>query len=70
MHISNEEGYLHNLVEDFRHFLRSRGLVAVTSVLLGLILFFIVFPIGSVLVKSFTVTFPTVTVRCQHALQG
>ena len=69
MRISNEEGFLYNLIEDFRHFLRSRGLVAVTTVLLVLILLFIVFPIGSVLVKSFTVTYPTVTIRCQHALQ-
>ncbi len=55
--------YLQNLADDIRHLLRSPGLMAVTAVLLILILIFIVYPIGSVLLKSFTVSFPTVTLR-------
>lgn len=55
--------YFQNLADDMRHFLRNPGLMAVTAVLLVLILIFIVYPIGSVLVKSFTVSFPTVTLR-------
>ena len=56
----------HDLWSDTRHFFRNPGLVVVTSALVILLLVFIVFPIGSVLVKSFTVTFPTVTVICQN----
>ena len=65
---SFQNSFLHNLVDDIRHFLRSPGLIAVTSVTSILILLFIVFPIGSVLIRSFSVTFPTVTVQCQHSL--
>ncbi len=65
---SFQDSFLHNLAEDTRHFLRSPGLMAVTSVVSILVILFIVFPIGSVLVRSFTVTFPTVTVQCQHNL--
>ena len=57
---------LHDLWSDTRHFFRDPGLVVVTSALVVLLLIFIVFPIGSVLIKSFTVTFPTVTVICQN----
>jgi iron(III) transport system permease protein len=56
----------HDLWSDTRHFFRDPGLVVVTSALVIFLLVFIVFPIGSVLVKSFTVTFPTVTVICQN----
>jgi iron(III) transport system permease protein len=42
--------------------------VGVTSVLVLLLLVFIVFPIGGVLLKSFTVTFPTVTLFAENKL--
>jgi iron(III) transport system permease protein len=57
---------LPDLASDFRHFLRDPELVVVTSILVILLLLFIVFPIGSVLIKSFTVTFPTVTVISEN----
>jgi len=56
----------HDLLKDIRVFIRSPGLLATTSVALILLLLFIVFPIGAVLVKSFTVTYPTVTVSSQN----
>ena len=59
---------LHDLWSDTRHFFRDPGLVVVTSALVALLLVFIVFPIGTVLLKSFTVTFPTVTVICQNKM--
>jgi iron(III) transport system permease protein len=65
MSTSVQNSYLQDLVSDTRHLLRSPGLASVTFVAVILILLFIVFPIGSVLVKSFSVTYPTVTVRCQ-----
>jgi len=49
-------------MDDFRNFFRRPGLVFVTTVAVFLIFLFIVFPIGSVLIKSFTVTYPSVTV--------
>lgn len=49
-------------VDDFRHLFGSPGLLFVTAVAVGLIFLFIVFPIGSVLIKSFTVSYPTVTI--------
>jgi iron(III) transport system permease protein len=65
MSIPLQNSYLQDLASDTRHFLRSPGLAAVTFVSVMLILLFIVFPIGSVLVRSFSVTYPTVTVRCK-----
>ena len=49
-----------------RQFLRSPGLVAVTATGVALIFLFIVFPIGSVLQKSITVSYPTVSIRYRH----
>jgi iron(III) transport system permease protein len=68
MSISFQNNYLQDLTSDIRHFLRNPGLAAVTSLAVILILVFIVFPIGSVLLKSFTVSYPTVTVRCQNSV--
>ena len=51
-----------NLIKDTRSLLRNPGLLITTSIAVILLLLFIVFPIGAVLVKSFTITFPTVTV--------
>jgi iron(III) transport system permease protein len=65
MSISLQNSYMQDLASDTRHFLRSPGLAGVTFVAVILILLFIVFPIGSVLVRSFSVTYPTVTVRCE-----
>jgi iron(III) transport system permease protein len=59
---------LQNLWSDTRHFFRDPQLVVVTSALVVLLLVFIVFPIGTVLLKSFTVTFPTVTVIYQNKM--
>jgi iron(III) transport system permease protein len=63
-----QNSYLKKIVDDTRHFLGSPGLVLATSVAVILILVFIVLPIGSVLVKSFSVTYPTVTVRSQNSV--
>ncbi|MCX5839498.1 MAG: ABC transporter permease subunit [Deltaproteobacteria bacterium] len=49
-------------MDDFRHILRRPSLLFVTAVSVLLIFLFIVFPIGSVLIKSFTVSYPTVTI--------
>lgn len=68
MGISLQNSFLQDLAGDTRNFLRNPGLAVVTSVAAVLILVFIVFPIGSVLVKSFTVSFPTVSVRCQNSV--
>jgi iron(III) transport system permease protein len=48
-------------LRDLNDFIRRPGLVFVTALAFLLIFLFIVFPIGSVLIKSFTVTYPTVT---------
>ena len=58
--------FLRSLTSDIRHFFRDPGLVGVTSALVLLLLVFIVFPIGGVLLKSFTVTFPTVTILSEN----
>ena len=70
MAVSFYRGFIQNSIRDLRHFLHSPGLVAVTSVVLILLLLFIVLPIGSVLVKSFTVRYPTVTVSCQNKVSS
>jgi len=64
------ESYFTKLTEDTRRFFRSPGLVAVTTVAVILIFLFIVFPIGSVLEKSFTVGYPTVTIRIHHHISS
>ena len=64
MTASLQNSVIQDLASDTRHFFRRPGLATVTFVAVILILIFIVFPIGSVLVKSFSVTYPTVTVRC------
>ena len=65
-----QDSYLQGLASDTRHFLRSPGLAAVTFTAVILILLFIVFPIGSVLVRSFSVTYPTVTVRSKGTVSS
>lgn len=62
------ESYFSHIADDTRRFFRSPGLVAVTGVSMLLIFLFIVFPIGSVLEKSFTVGYPTAIIRYQHKL--
>ena len=47
---------------DLRDLIRRPGLLLVTAIAVLLIFLFIVFPIGSVLIKSFTVSYPTVTI--------
>lgn len=70
MSLSLQNSFFQELASDTRHFLRRPGLAALTSVAVILILLFIVFPVGSVLLKSFTVTYPTVTVRCQSKVSN
>jgi ABC-type Fe3+ transport system permease subunit len=62
--------YLQNSADDIRHFMRNPGLMTVTAVLVVLILIFIVYPIGSVLIKSFSVSYPTVTLRYETSVAG
>ncbi|MCE5262908.1 MAG: ABC transporter permease subunit [Deltaproteobacteria bacterium] len=57
-------------VDDFRHLFRRPGLLFVTTVAVLLIFLFIVLPIGSVLTKSFTVSYPTVTIAYPDAGGG
>jgi len=66
MSMSSSSRYLTKIADDTRHFFRSPGLVAVTTAAAFLIFLFIVFPIGSVLQKSFTVSYPTVSIRYHH----
>lgn len=54
-------------MDDFRHLFRRPGLLFVTAVAVLLIFLFIVFPIGSVLIKSFTVSYPTATIAYPDA---
>src|SRR4030042_2159833 len=68
MSTSSSSQLFRSLTSDIRHFFRNPGLVGVTSVLVLLLLVFIVFPIGGVLLKSFTVTFPTVTIISENKL--
>jgi hypothetical protein len=56
MSLSLQNSFFQELASDTQHFLRRPGLAALTSVAVILILLFIVFPVGSVLLKSFTVT--------------
>ena len=68
MSVSYPRHVFSNIVSDTHHFLRYPGLVAVTLALVFLLTLFIVYPIGSVLLKSFTVSFPTVTIQTQSAV--
>jgi len=70
MKASSGDGYLKKLADDTRAFLRSPGLVAVSLVALILVFLFIVYPIASVLQKSLTVAYPTVTVRFAHQIDS
>jgi iron(III) transport system permease protein len=54
-------------MDDFRYIFRRPGLLFITAVAVLLIFLFIVFPIGSVLIKSFTVSYPTVTIAFSGA---
>jgi len=63
-----QERFFSALAGDIRQFFRSPGLVAVTTVAMSLIFLFIVFPIWSVLQNSFTVGYPTVTLKCTHTI--
>ncbi|MDI6726581.1 MAG: iron ABC transporter permease [Smithellaceae bacterium] len=54
-------------METLRDFFRRPGLVITTAVLASLIALFIVFPIGKVLLKSFSVTYPSVTMTVRDA---
>jgi len=55
-------------IDDFRHILGNPGLFFATAFITLLILVFIVFPIGSVLIKSFTVASPTVAVSVENVV--
>ncbi|MBM4307827.1 MAG: hypothetical protein FJ123_13940, partial [Deltaproteobacteria bacterium] len=57
-----EKSFFQNLAQDTQSLLRNPGLLITTSIAIILLLLFIVLPIGAVLVKSFTITFPTVTI--------
>ena len=57
-----EKSFFQSLAKDTQSLLRNPGLLITTSIAVILLLLFIVFPIGAVLVKSFTITFPTVTI--------
>jgi len=63
---TNTESFFSRIAEDTRQFFRSPGLVGVTTLAMILILIFIVIPIGFVLQKSMTVSYPTVTIQYQH----
>lgn len=65
-----KESFFSKLSEDTRRFFRSPGLVLVTTVAMSLIFLFIVFPIGSVLEKSFTVGYPTATIQFHHKISN
>ena len=70
MSIATTEGYFSRLADDVRQFFRSPGLVALTTLAMILIFVFIVFPIGFVLEKSFTVGYPTVSIQFRHQLSS
>ena len=65
----NDVRYIEKLADDTRQFFRNPGLVAVATVATALIFVFIVFPIGSVLQKSFMVRYPTVSIRYSHTIK-
>jgi iron(III) transport system permease protein len=70
MQASGNDRFFGYFVDDVRAFFRSPGLVAITLVAVLLVLLFIVYPITAVLEKSFTVSYPTVTVRFLHRLSS
>ena len=69
MHLSAEDSYFKKLADDTRAFFSSPGLVTVAMIAVMLVFVFIVYPITAVLQKSFTVAYPTVTIRYQHLLE-
>lgn len=68
MSLSVSSGFFSNLVDDTRHLLRNKELLGTTTVIVILLLLFIVLPVGSVLLRSFTVTYPTVTVFAKNKI--
>ncbi len=62
------ETFFSKIIQDSKSLFRSPGLVAVTTIAVALVFLFIVFPIGSVLEKSFTVGYPTVIIKIEHNL--
>ncbi len=62
----HSDPYFTKIADDTRQFFRNPGLVAVTTTAAILIFLFIVFPIGSVLQKSLTVSYPTVSISYRH----
>ena len=66
MNMANTESYFSRVVEDVRQFIRSPGLVGLTTLATILIFIFIVLPIGFVLEKSMTVGYLTVTIQYRH----
>lgn len=70
MSIAYKESFFSKLAEDSQRFFRSPGLVLVTVLAMALIFLFIVFPIVSVLEKSFTVGYPTASVKFRHTISN
>lgn len=68
MHAAGDDPFFKRLADDTRAFFRSPGLVFVSAVAVALVCLFIVYPIVSVLQKSFTVAYPTVIIRYRHPL--
>jgi iron(III) transport system permease protein len=66
MDVAITERYFSRVVEDGRQFVRSPGLVGLTTLAMILIVIFIVIPIVFVLQKSMTVGYPTVTIQYRH----
>lgn len=62
----SDSDMIRDQIDDFKHVFRNPGLLFATAVIALLIFVFIVFPIGSVLIKSFTVTYPTVTAAVEN----
>ena len=60
--------FFKRLADDTRTFFRNPGLVFISVVVVALVCLFIVYPIMSVLLKSFSVAYPTVVIRYQHNL--
>ena len=60
--------FFYNLISESKHFFRQPGMVAITFTLLSLVLIFIVFPIGAVLIRSFSVSAPVVEVSYNNSV--
>jgi iron(III) transport system permease protein len=66
MNMAITESYFSRVVEDARQFIRSPGLVGLTTLAMILVVIFILLPIGFVLGKSMTVGYPSVTIQFRH----